>query len=41
VDSSGIATKGGFTVIGGEKDIDKRIPVDELIKKIKAANGKK
>ena len=41
VDGSGIATKEGFAIVGGEKDIDKRLPVDELIKKIKAANETK
>ena len=38
VDARGIATKTGFAVISGETDIDKSLPLDELITKIKAAN---
>jgi hypothetical protein len=33
--ADGIARKSEFSIVGGEKDIDDTIPVDELIEKIK------
>lgn len=35
IDNDGIASKGGFSITGGEENIDNNIPADVLVNKIK------